>query len=187
MTRGVRNDGQPKRQPVRTKSRGHPFFTKDRPRGFYYPEAVGVVPGYPKTLETWLERQAIMRQQVKLYNAEGIARRTGVPDGYAGRREDLRRYRKQAAAEAKAVMKGLVKMDLIDHENKDDPRVEQMLQAAVEIVVTKDDAGRYIDGTAVRVAAINTLLKYLKAPPPATNKVVLSKAEDFLAELAKGV
>lgn len=167
----------PKKKP-RIKSRGHPLMI-GRTRGVYYPELVGRVPGYPKTLEKHLERVEIMRQQIKLYNAEGIATRRGVPDGFAGRKAELKRYRQTAAAKAEKIVTVMAE----DHKITD-PRAIKAMKEAVEIFELRDEANVPVHKAPERISAIRTVLEWTTPKPAAKSDISVSKAEDWLAGLA---
>jgi hypothetical protein len=78
----------------------------------------------------------------------------------------------------------LKKNDLI---TVDDERAEACLEAAIEIVVTKDDKNnnKHCYCPRDRIAAIKTVLEYTKKKPAQTQHLEVKNAEDFLDELAE--
>lgn len=68
--------------------------------GVWCPEAVGKVPGYPRTAEAFEARCGQLRVNSTRARARGRLTRLGVPNGYAGRRveaSEIRRNSRNAA------------------------------------------------------------------------------------------
>ena len=154
-------------------------------KGMWHPELVGVVRGYPKTQEAWQARSDAMRQQVQLYNAEGITGRNGVPDGWAGKKQLINEI--LAAARAEAAEK-VAEMEADGSFAPDNIQAKVALAAALEIVLaekhTPENASVPLYDAKSRLAAINTVLKYTqKAPATTVNNV--TRPEDWLDSLSK--
>jgi hypothetical protein len=159
----------------------------------WLPELVGKVPGYPKTQESFDKKQNIMRQQVALYNAEGITGRNGVPDGWAGRKNEINRITTAAKAEARAIVADLIKTNKFQPDND---KATIALEAAIAIieaekVVQRGDVELRGETKPVRLyseqtymAAIKTVLDFTQRKPVSQSQVALAKAEDFLDALA---
>ena len=165
----------------RRKNRLHPLL-RDRPRGHFYPDLVGKVPGYPKTYEAWKKLSDSCRAQVIRLNAEGKAGRQGVPDGWAGRKAELLEVQQRSAVEAKRAVQMMIENDMID--TPEDPRVEQALQVNVEIMLAVSDEGKPAYTGRERTAASRVILDFLKAKPVIRQDIAVARAEDFLAVLA---
>lgn len=164
--------------------RTHPAYA-GRPRGQWYPELVGVVPGYPRTYEIWKARSDLMRQQVKLYNAEGITGRHGVPDGWARKKKLIQEIQEKSEADARAIVEELI---LTERFKPDCEEARIAMEAAIAIVQTKKHTpeGQETDlhPAAVRNSAIKTILEFTQRKPVAKSEVAVTKAEDFLLGLS---
>lgn len=149
------------------------------------PELVGKVPGYPKTLETWLARQSIMRQQIKLYNAEGITFRNGVPDGWAGKKKLINQIKTAAEADARDIVSELIKAKRFE---PDCEEARIAMEAVVAIVQaekhTPENEPVPLYPVSERNKAVKTILEFTQRKPVSKSEVAVSKAEDFLAQLA---
>ena len=166
----------------RPRVRTHPLL-RGRPRGHFYPDLVGKIPGYPKTYEAWKQKSDSCRERVIRLNAEGKCNRRGVPDGWAGRKAEVVEVQKSSAVEASRAVKMMIESGMID--TPDDPRVEQALQVNVEIMLAvspKDGTPAYT--ARERSAASRIILDFLKSKPTIRQDVTVAKAEDFLAVLA---
>lgn len=150
----------------------------------WYPELVGKIRGYPKTQEAWQAKSDLMRQQVKLYNAEGITFRNGVPDGWAGKKKLINQIRDAAEAEAKEIVDKMIEEEVF----KPDCREARLaMEAAVTIVTAKKHTPEtepvpLYPPTEVN-KALKTILEFTQRKPVSKSEVAVSKAEDFLAAL----
>jgi hypothetical protein len=70
------------------------------PQGVWCPAAVGLVRGYPKTLETFKRQCEQLRANHKRAKEKGLLTRDGVPNGWAGRRDDIAVERRNAQTAA---------------------------------------------------------------------------------------
>lgn len=170
---------------IRRSNDRHPFL-RGRPEGVWFADAVGVVPGYPKTQQSWTERQERCRARITAMHAAGNGpNRLGVPDGWAGDKGRIAR----AAIEASDRSKGIVKMAIENGilPKQDDPRVEKAFETAVEIIDARDeDTDKPLYTAKDRLAAGRLLADFLKSKPATKLDASISRPEDFLAILAKG-
>lgn len=164
-------------QKKKINSRRHPFL-QDRPKGVFYPEAVGMVPGYPRNEAAWLKRQAECRAQVIRLNAEGGMGRKGVPNGWAGRRAEADAARAVAQADSIRVYDAMVEQNLLLATNGSDAeRAEVALKGVIAISLDVTQPPRD------RMAAYRTVLEYTKVKPASRADLTVSRAEDFLSGL----
>ena len=137
---------------------------------------IGVVRGYPTTPEAFDARKQRGRELFARLRAEGKAlTRKGIPDGWAGRREDIKADEERARGEAAAAMKHLVERDC-GLEAADGTAA---LLVALEIAMTRSIRG------ALRLKAAALVAEYTKAKPLKTVEVAVSPAEQFLALIGK--
>lgn len=171
--------------PARRISRRHPAFA-GRPKGFYYPDLVGVVPNYAPTEEIWQMRRDRSRIQLAALRASGVVvSRAGVPDGWAGDRGRILRAQVEAGPRAKELFKMLVEKDLI--KEIEDPKVVRAFQVALEIMDAQDEETKKPLHTAKdRLAAARLCADFYKGKPASKIEASVTKAEDFLAVLAAG-
>ena len=184
MSEDTVNEGPAKKITTRAVSRRHPFL-RDRPQGFYYPDAVGVVQGYPKTREAYDQMVERNRVRYAKWQAEGkIMKRLGVPDGWAGRKAELVEVRAAAAVEAKRIVKYMIESDIIAPENE---KAEEALEAVIGIVRARsaENPELYAHPAKDRIAAARVVLDFTKQRPATKTSMELTKAEDFLAVLAE--
>jgi len=151
----------------------------------WHPELVGKIRGYPKTQEAWQAKSDLMRQQVKLYNAEGITFRSGVPDGWAGKKKLINKINTEALAEAKDIVDELIKLGRFQADNVE---AKIALEAAVQVIVaekhTPETETVPLYNVKDRLAATKIVLEYTQKKPVTKSEVGVTKAEDFLAALA---
>ena len=79
--------------------RRHPAL-EGTPKGVWCPEAVGRVRGYPKTEEAFAERVVTLKANSDRARANGRTKRTGIPNGWGGRRGEVEQLREEANDEA---------------------------------------------------------------------------------------
>lgn len=188
VTRNPRTDGttvDAKGHKVRANNRRHPLL-RARPRGQWYPDLVGIVYGYPKTQEDWQKRSDLMRQQIKLYNAEGITGRNGVPDGWAGKKTLIKKIKAEADVEAKLLVDDLIVTKRFVPDNAES---QMILQEALGIIVaekhTPEQAAVPLYNVKDRLAAMKMAWDVVQRKPVTTSVVAETTAEDFLKALAK--
>lgn len=151
----------------------------------WHPELVDKIKGYPKTQEDWQRRSDLMRQQVRLYNAEGITGRNGVPDGWKGKKKLINEITEKARTEAVEIVDKMIEEEAF----KPDCREARLaMEAAVAIVTAKkhtpDNVPVPLHSTAEVNRALKTILEFTQRKPATSSTVAVTKAEDFLAELA---
>jgi hypothetical protein len=84
---------------------------QNRPQGEWCPDAVGVVPGYPRTPETFAaqaERLKANRQRAK---ERGLLTRLGVPNGWAGKKDEIAEIRRNSQTEAERLTEAVFEAD----------------------------------------------------------------------------
>ena len=166
----------------RVRSRRHPFL-RDRPKGIWQPDAVGVVPNYPNTqakFDVKVENSRIA-YAARMARGEPQITRRGVPDGWAGRGDELRACRAAAKITAKVLVQKMIDKAIIVA----DERAEAALAASIEVVIARDEATNlYAHPVKERLTAARLVLDFTKAKPASTQKLEVTKAEDFLAALA---
>jgi hypothetical protein len=106
------------------------------------------------------------------------------PNGLAGSREEIDKGRAEAREFAKKAVEHMKQTDEIV-----DPRSEESLEAAIEIVRAKAkdplrDGQDYLYSAGDRLKAAKLVLEFTKAKPAAKNDVTIRRAEDFLEDLA---
>jgi len=164
----------------------HPAYA-GRPRGVWYPDLVGVVPGYPKTLEIWQKKSDICRARIIALNAsDNPPTRAGVPDGWAGAKGRALRAAVAAGPRSKEIVDAMIDKGMV--KDPDDERVVKALTVTVEILEAKDEETFKPLYTAKdRLSAARLLCDFLKAKPASKIEASVTKAEDFLAVLAGGL
>jgi len=151
----------------------------------WHPELVGKIRGYPKTQETFDRKQAIMRQQILLYNAEGITGRNGVPDGWAGKKALINEINAASEADAKAAVDELEELGRFEPDNVESRAI---LEEAFKVVYaekhTPEEAPVPLYAVKDRLAAMKMIWEVVQKKPLSRQEVGVTKAEDFLAALA---
>ena len=156
------------------------LFLRQRPRGVWYPEAVGIVPNYFKTQEAFDKSSARCREQVIRLNAAGVMQRKGVPNGWGRLKKEAIQERKDAVVRAQGIYKDMVEKDIIEPAaigSVDDQRAELAMIHVLAMMVDQTNT------TAARQRAQETVLAYCKAKPATVTAIKLNAAEDFLSSL----
>ena len=154
-------------------------YLRERPRGFWYPGAVGLVKGYPKTQEAWNKLSAQCREQVIRLNARGISRK-GVPNGWGRLKPEVAIERADALVRAKEIYKTMVEKDMFTVPaigTVDDQRAEAAMIGVIAQAVDQTNA------PALRLKAYEVVLAYTKSKPVINTSIKLNTAEDFLSSL----
>lgn len=169
----------------RVSNRKHPAI-KGRPKGFWYPDLISIVPGYSKTYEVFQARQEQCREQVKRLLAEGRIIYGGVPNGWAFRREDADDARYYAARRAQEILKEMVDKKIVDASNPDEVMGNAAVRAALEIIEARDldNEDNFLYPVKDRLAAMRLVADFCKAKPVQRTAVAVNPAEDFLSALA---
>lgn len=150
------------------------------------PNLVGKVHGYPKTQEKWQARSDLMRQQVRLYNAEGITGRNGVPDGWAGKKKLIREIIDHSQMVAKVIVDNLIADKKWEPDNAES-RV--ILEEAMAVVLaekyTPEQQAVPLYSVKDRLQAMKMVWDMVQKKPASKQELELQKAEDFLAALVR--
>ena len=166
----------------RAVSKRNPLL-QGRERGVWHADLVGKIHAYPKTQESYTQKQERQRAAMKGHIAEGKLTRKGVPDGWAGRKQELITIRENAAAEAKEIVATMVEKGLLDAAD-DEALGNEAIQHAIAIVRAQDEEGKFAHTVRDRISALAIVAKFTKATPVQKTAITLNKAEDFLAVLA---
>jgi hypothetical protein len=150
-----------------------PGFTKGPKQ--WDPAKAAAKPSYPQTPEAHEQLRQAASERMRRQNAAGKMGRQGVPDGWAGRKEEVSAIRTQAAQEGAEAVQELRRQGLLLN---DDPRAVEALALACAVV--RDPT----EGTTTRAIAARLVLAFTKAKPTARQEVTLTTGEDWLAELA---
>lgn len=162
-------------KPKRKTSRRHPLL-QGRPKNVWHGDIAHLMPHYPQTQWAFEKLQARCRRQVIKANAEGKAgSRKNVPDGYAGRRDEVLAIRALAAEQAKELMNKMAEKGMLD----ENAHANTSLEFAAGVVLAGD-----VYPIGERLKAARLVLDFTKAKPAQKQEVTIKKAEDFLEELA---
>lgn len=152
----------------------------------WHPEYVGKVQGYPKTQETFDKKQALMRQQIKLYNAEGITGRNGVPDGWCRKKTLIKQIREASSAEAKVVVDEMEKLGKFVPDNVESRIImEQALEVVLAEKFTPEQQPTPLYNVKDRLTAMNMIWGKVQKNPISREINAHMSAESFLEALAK--
>ena len=168
---------------TRSKNRkGHPLM-EGRQRGIFYPDLVGLVPNYPKTLERFNALKESMSRRIREYNAAGITKRDGVPHGWT--RYEAVAVRQQAAERAKKIVDKMIEEKVFAPDTKE---ARIAMEALVSIVQTKkltpEDKGSPLVAASEVNKAAKTILDFAQRRPVTSSQVTVKSAEDWLDEIA---
>lgn len=137
---------------------------------------VGVIKNYPKTEEAFEAKKAQGRASFAKMREEGRPpTRLGVPDGWAGRKQEIAVVKAAAAVKASEAITGLIVMG---HLSMDEQAGNAALRVAYEFIfdeTLKPDT---------RLKAIKIVADFVKPRPTQTVKVEVSEAERWLASIA---
>lgn len=166
----------------RSKNRkGHPLLA-ERPRGVFYPDLVGKVPGYPKTQETF-DARATMKRRIHEYNAAGTTSRDGIPNGWT--RQEATAARLKAAEQAKRIVDKMIEEKVFAPDCKE---AREAMEALVAVVRAKklrpDDKGSPLVPLSEVTKASKTILEFTQRKPLTSSAVTIKSAEDWLDEIA---
>lgn len=152
----------------------------------WVPEAVGKIQGYPKTQEAFDRRQALCREQVVRFNAQGITFRNGVPDGWRRKKKLIIEITANAKADAKVIVDNMIDEKVFEPDCKE---ARIAMEAAVAIVQaekhTPHEQKAPLYNGQTRMAAIKTILDFTQKKPATASNVAVSGAEAWLAALAE--
>jgi hypothetical protein len=159
----------------RVRNRGH-VLLRDRPRGVWYPDLVGVVHAYPPTYEAWLKKQRIGIENIKGQT------RAGTPNGWGGpkKRKVLMRLRAERDARVEKKMEEIKKViEFADY------RAEKAMEATLEVMEYKDDNGKRLGDPRNILMAARLIFEYTQPKPASKSEVTVKSAEDWLASLGE--
>lgn len=178
-------------KPGAAKAKSRYIRGKDWPRHpkRWNPKLVGLR-FYAKTKEEFEARKEKGRALFARLRAEGKLKggRIGVPDGFAGRKEEIAAAREEAKAYAKQKVKQL--LNLYVPNEPVDPRSEEALEAALEVIRAKVDDPKtgkqvHLEKTQNRLQAARLVLDFTKSKPVVKTDNVIRTAEAFLEELGE--
>ena len=136
------------------------------------PQWIGIISRYPRTEAAFNARIERGRATFAKLRAEGRApTRAGVPDGWAGKRQEVTELRAAAHEQAETVTGRLVNAGSL----LGDADAEAALRVAFRIVYDESAKGE------LRLSAINIVCSYLKPKPTQKIAVTTSEAERWLA------
>ncbi|MBU8544783.1 MULTISPECIES: hypothetical protein [Roseomonadaceae] len=152
-----------------------PNFDKKAPK-VWCPEKARTLKMYPKTAEAYEAMRQRNREALAQTRATGKLVRTGVPNGWSGRKPELATIQAQAAEEGRAVVAAARHVCILDEE--DDPRAAEALETICEILRNKTVNTRH------RVVAARLLLDFLMLQP-VSRQQASPTAEAVLSTLLK--
>ena len=144
------------------------------PPGIFCPAAVGRVRGYPRTPETYARQLERLRANHKTALDAGKLHRLGVPNGWAGRRDQVAELRQEATNEGWQVLNALHRNSLHADERLDPDNLAE-LQAGTRAPMT--DPERFAIAAAFALGVIRD--------PTMTTKFRLQAARMILPFLAQ--
>jgi hypothetical protein len=147
----------------------HPLL-QDWPQGEWCPDAVGVVSGYPRTAEAYAAQAARCRTNREGAIAKGILNRHGVPNGWAGRKDELADIRRNSRTEAERLTEAVFEPDCRE--------ARMAMEAAMEFVVSPLTLPRD------RIVGMRTVLEFTVPKPVQVAVLTGGDALGFLRQLA---
>ena len=154
----------------------------------WHPELVGKISGYPRTQEAFEARQRQCREQVIRLNAAGVTHRHGVPDGWAGKKKLINQINAASAAEAERVVS---EMEALGNFVPDNVESKTILREALKVILAEkftpegDEKTVPLYAVKDRLFAMKMAWDVVQKKPLARSEVGMTRAEDFLAMLAK--
>ena len=148
------------------------------PPGIFCPAAAGVVRGYARTPETYARQLERLRANSAAARKRGLLNRRGVPNGWAGMRDEIAELRQEANNEGWRVLNALHRNSLHADERLDPDNLAELQAGSRE---PSTDAERFAIAAAfalgvirdptittrVRVQTARWLLPFLAATPKA--------------------
>jgi hypothetical protein len=141
--------------------------------GEWCPELVGKVPGYPRTQETYEAQRARLNANRERALRAGTLTRHGVPNGWAGKKEELAEIRRNSQEGAERLIGRMAAKGVFVPDNW---QAELAMTAAVAMVLNKAYS------TMTRMRAVRVILEYSQVKP--TVRPVRKNAEYWLQGLA---
>lgn len=183
-------EGTPERHPREPHDR-QPAL-KGWPVGVWCPDAVGKVRGYPRTQETFNRQRARLRANSEGARAAGTLVRTGVPNGFAGRKAEIPAIRRNSRTAAERLVEAEcgcrvptgrpVREDYPTQQAWEDALAAVALAVAAEIAMSPLSTGRE------RTAASRLFLEFTMPRPAVKQALSLEGGgPEFLRKLAAHV
>lgn len=168
----LRPDGKPRAIPRRA----------GEPRRPWNPEHAALIPWYPKTPEAYAVWTEKARQRMLDMHAKGKKpNRSGIPNGYGGKKHIVLAIRAKAQAEAKQMVTYMKNKGMV----AEDGRAEEALEAMIGVVRAYDeDLKAPLYPVSSRIQAAKVVLEFTKQKPASKVEATVTKAEDFLAAVA---
>jgi hypothetical protein len=146
----------------------HPLL-REWPQGEFYQAAVGVVSGYPKSRAIYEAQKVRLKANRERAVAAGTLTRHGIPNGWAGRKDEVAEIRRNSRTDAERLCEKVFQADCYE--------ARIAMQACMEIALCELNPMR------VRLSAMHTILTYT-VPRPATDPTPKGPGSDFLVKLA---
>jgi hypothetical protein len=154
--------------------KGHPAL-RGLEVGVWHPEGVGKVPGYGATPEAYEANRLQLAANAAAARAAGRLTRRDVPNGWAGKKDEVEAIRRNATTEAE-----MLADEPLPGESLDDQYAREALTFLLSLVVDLTQA------TSTRLRCARIVLPYLLSPP--SRKVAIGSSKDggmaFLMGLA---
>ena len=146
----------------------HPVL-QNRPQGEWCPDAVGVVPGYPRTPETFAAQAERLKANRQVAKERGVLTRHGVPNGWAGKKDEIQGIRRNSRTEAERLTEAVF-----------EPDCEESRIAMQAAMVALSPFYRMVD----RLVAMRLILQYTVPKPVQRAALESGDSLDFLRRLA---
>ena len=143
------------------------------PPGIFCPAAAGVVRGYARTPETYARQLERLRANSAAARKRGLLNRRGVPNGWAGMRDEIAELRQEANNEGWRVLNALHRNSLHADERLDPDNLAELQAGSRE---PSTDAERFAIAAAFALGVIRD--------PTMTTKFRLQAARMILPFLA---
>ncbi len=153
---------------------GHPLL-RGRDKGVWYADAVGVVPGYPRSPEVHAARMVQLKTNFKAAKGRGKLANTrlGVPNGWAGRKGELAEMRSDATELAEAAVNKLFEPDCYE--------ARLCMEHALAIALNPSVHVQH------RITAMRIVLEYAQVRPAARQVLQGQSGLEFLRRLAYAI
>lgn len=158
----------------------HPLL-RDRVRGVWYPDLVGKIRKYPKTLEDFQATQKRASEAAKRTWERGLMAPKGLPRGWGRDMEKLAKAKEAGKQDAERILKIMVEKEMIDTDQMGDTA----LREALEIVRSRSADGKHVYPARERLQASKIVLEYTKAKPAAKQEIKVNTAEAWLESLVR--
>ncbi len=140
---------------------GHPLLA-NTPPGVWNPEAAGKMPGYPLTQEGFDRRVATLRQNHQTAKDAGKLNRRGVPNGWAGKKEEIGIIRRNSQTAAERLAEDMDTLGILEPQDTIDAGLaREAITAMAEIAFDTTQT------TEARLRSMGLLLHYTRHKPTA--------------------